>query len=67
MAENKKFSAGDTLIMKKNHACSKDAKSFFVVMAASDVKIKCENCGREVIVPRIKIEKSIKSVISKEK
>ncbi len=53
--------------MKKNHACSKDAKSFFVVMAASDVKIKCENCGREVIVPRIKIEKSIKSVISKEK
>ncbi|MBO4343544.1 MAG: DUF951 domain-containing protein [Clostridia bacterium] len=64
MAEIKTFLPGDTLVMKKNHACSKSAKSFLVIMAASDVKIKCANCGREIIVPRIKIEKSIKNVIS---
>ncbi len=64
MAELKTFLPGDTLVMKKNHACSKSAKSFLVMMAASDVKIKCVNCGREITVPRIKIEKSIKNVIS---
>ena len=54
------FSAGDTLKMKKNHPCG--SSLFSVLRCGSDVRIRCQGCGREVTVPRIKLEKSIKSV-----
>lgn len=64
--EIKVFAVGDTLNMKKNHACDKNAKQMLVLMAGSDVKVKCKSCGREMIVPRVKLEKSIKNVTRKE-
>lgn len=62
----KSFSLGDTLILKKNHACNKCAKEFTVARLGSDVKIICKGCGHDVTLPRVKLEKSIKSIISKE-
>ena len=64
--EIKVFAVGDVLNMKKNHACDKNAKQMLVLMAGSDVKVKCIGCGREMIVPRVKLEKSIKNVTRKE-
>ena len=64
--EIKVFTVGDTLNMKKNHACNKNAKQMLVLMAGSDVKVKCISCGREMIIPRVKLEKSIKNVTRKE-
>ncbi len=64
--EIKQFCVGDTLNMKKNHACDKNAKQMLVLMAGSDVKVKCIGCGREMIIPRVKLEKSIKNVTRKE-
>lgn len=64
--EIKSFSVGDTLNMKKPHACDKKAKQMLVLMAGSDVKIKCTSCGREIIVARVKLERSIKSITRKE-
>ena len=61
--EIKNFAVGDTLNMKKNHACSKNAKQFLVLMAGSDIKVKCLSCSREMIIPRVKLEKSIKNVV----
>ncbi len=66
MADIKVFKTGDTLNMKKNHACDKSAKQFLVLMAGSDVKVRCVSCGREMIIPRVKLEKSIKSVVNNE-
>ncbi len=54
------FSAGDTLKMKKPHPCG--SSLFSVLRCGSDVRIRCQGCGREITVPRIKLEKSIKSV-----
>jgi hypothetical protein len=56
--------AGDRLVMKKNHPCGGNV--FVVLRTGVDYKIKCEKCGHEVMVPRLKIEKSIKSVQSVE-
>ena len=64
--EIKVFGIGDVLNMKKPHACKESAKQMLVLMAGSDVKIKCVGCGREMIVPRVKLEKSIKNVTRKE-
>ena len=65
MSGIKVFHTEDILNMKKNHACSKTAKQFLVLMAGSDVKVKCLECSREMIIPRIKLEKNIKSIIPK--
>ncbi|MBR5602006.1 MAG: DUF951 domain-containing protein [Clostridia bacterium] len=55
------FSAGNILEMKKPHPCG--GFRFHVLYAGSDVKVRCENCGREIILPRVKLEKNIKRVI----
>lgn len=48
--------------MKKKHPCG--GKTFLVLRVGMDFKIKCEKCGREVMVPRNKIEKNIKKIIT---
>ena len=57
-----RFCVNDILEMKKNHPCG--GTKFKVLFLGSDVKIRCETCGRELIVPRIKLEKKIKRIIS---
>lgn len=52
---------GDKLEMKKNHPCG--GKLFEVLRAGMDFRIRCDKCGREVMVPRVKIERNIKKVI----
>ena len=62
LGDIKRFEVGNILTMKKPHACSREALRFSVVALGSDVKIKCLSCGHEVRCPRVKLEKSIKSI-----
>lgn len=55
------FYANSILEMKKPHPCGGDR--FRVIFAGSDVKVRCETCGREMVLPRLKLEKNIKRVI----
>lgn len=50
----------DILEMKKEHPCGE--KQFLVLRAGMDFRVRCMRCGREVMVPRVKIEKNIKKV-----
>ncbi|MGI5959305.1 MAG: DUF951 domain-containing protein [Massiliimalia sp.] len=52
---------GDRLKMKKPHPCGNDY--FEVLRIGMDFKIRCTKCGREVMVPRAKVEKNIKEII----
>jgi hypothetical protein len=52
---------GEKIELKKPHPCGN--KIFTLLRVGMDFKIRCENCGREVMVPRKKIEKNIKKVI----
>lgn len=51
---------GDTLTMKKNHPCG--SNEMYVIRAGMDFRLRCVKCSREFMVPRNKIEKSIKKV-----
>ena len=53
--------AGDRIEMKKQHPCG--CKTFELLRVGMDFKIKCEGCGREVMVPRKQVEKNIKKVL----
>ena len=51
---------GDLLTMKKAHPCG--AKEWLVLRSGMDFRLRCTGCGREVLIPRAKAEKGIKSV-----
>lgn len=56
-----RFSPGDLLEMKKVHPCGADRMR--VVRVGSDVRILCVGCGRDLTLPREKLEKSIRRVL----
>ena len=56
---------GDTLVMKKKHPCGCD--NFLVLRIGMDFKLKCNECGHEIMLPRSKAEKSIKRLITADK
>ncbi len=55
---------GDTLQMKKKHPCG--SFEFLVLRVGMDFKIRCVGCGREVMLPRVSVEKNIKKIIRKD-
>ena len=55
-------SVGDRVEMKKQHPCG--GKEFTILRVGMDFKIKCDKCGHEVMVPRNKIEKNIKKILT---
>lgn len=55
------INVGDRVEMKKFHPCG--SKTFEILRVGMDFKIRCEKCGREVMVPRNKIEKNIKNIL----
>ena len=56
--------AGDLLQMKKEHPCGNNC--FRVLRVGSDIRMVCTQYGRDVTVPRVKLERNIKKVISAE-
>ena len=55
---------GDTLVMKKAHPCGE--KQWKVLRTGADFRLRCLGCGHEIMVPRFKAEKNIRSVIRPE-
>ena len=52
----------DILVMKKPHPCGEH--KFRVLRTGSDVRLVCLGCGRDMTVPRLKLEKNIKRVFT---
>ena len=59
-----KISVGDILLLKKPHPCG--TNKMRVARVGSDIRVICEGCSRDMTLPREKLEKSIKQIISAE-
>ena len=59
--ERLNYEVGDIVRLKKPHPCGNS--TFAVLRVGMDFRIRCTKCGREVMVPRSKIEKNIKKVV----
>ena len=55
------YKIGSKVIMKKDHPCKTNL--FEVVRVGVDIKIKCINCGRTIMLPRVEFNKKIKKVV----
>lgn len=51
---------GDVLEMKKLHPCG--SCDWQVLRVGMDFKLRCVGCGREMMIPRSKAEKSVKQI-----
>ncbi|MFY9139522.1 MAG: DUF951 domain-containing protein [Thermacetogeniaceae bacterium] len=56
-----RFSIGDVVRMKKQHPCGND--QWEIMRVGMDFRIRCLKCGRMVMLPRPKFEKSVKEVV----
>ena len=59
MANNYKLN--DIVIMKKPHACQ--TNEWLITRMGVDIKIKCINCNREIMMDRLEFEKKLKKVV----
>lgn len=51
---------GDVLEMKKQHPCG--SKQWLVLRVGMDFRLRCQGCGHELMLPRAKAEKAIKTI-----
>lgn len=58
------YSLNDRVIMKKVHPCG--CSEFEIIRLGADIKIKCVNCDRVIMLPRVEFNKKIKKVINNE-
>ena len=54
------INVGDIITTKKPHPCG--CSEWEVTRTGADFKIKCAGCGRVLMLPRTKVEKSIKKI-----
>jgi hypothetical protein len=60
MGEPLTVRAGDLVQMRKLHACG--ANQWAVVRAGVDVRIRCLQCGRVVLLPRTEFLRAVRKV-----
>ena len=58
------YELGSIVEMKKNHPCG--CNKFEIIRVGVDIKIKCTNCSRTIMLPIVEFNKKIKKVIMEE-
>ena len=59
------YKLGSVVIMKKPHPCG--TNKWEIIRIGTDIKIKCLECGRTIMLPRIEFNKKLKKVVNDEK
>ena len=50
--------------LKKQHPCG--SKIWTILRVGMDIKLRCQGCGHELMLPRSKAEKSIRKILNEE-
>lgn len=56
------YKVNDILLLKKPHPCG--GRKFRVLRVGSDIRVVCLTCGRDMTLPRMKLEKATLDVQS---
>ncbi len=59
---NNEYKLNSIVMMKKEHPCG--SNEWIITRIGADIKIKCQKCGRSIMMPRIEFNKKMKKVIS---
>ena len=58
------YEVGDIVKLKKQHPCG--SSEWEILRVGADFRLKCMGCGHELMTPRDKAEKNIRSIERKE-
>ena len=58
------YNLGSIVIMRKQHPCG--TNKWEIIRMGADIKIKCLNCGRSIMLPRIEFNKKLKKVVDQD-
>ena len=58
------YKVGDIVKLKKQHPCG--SKVWTILRVGMDIKLRCQGCGHELMLPRSKAEKAIKKILEEE-
>lgn len=58
-----RYYVGDVVKMRKPHPCG--GEEWEVMRTGVDFRIKCLTCGRVLMIPRPKFEKSVKKIVKR--
>ena len=59
---DKNYRLGTIVMMKKQHPCG--TNEWVITRIGADIKIKCCNCNRSIMMPRVEFNKKLKKVIT---
>ena len=57
---DKDYKVGSVVVMKKEHPCG--SNEWVITRTGADIKIKCNKCGRSIMLPRIEFNKKLKKI-----
>ncbi|GLV59463.1 hypothetical protein KDH_62890 [Dictyobacter sp. S3.2.2.5] len=55
------FAIGERLRLRKKHPCG--SFDWEVVRLGADIGLRCEKCGRRILLPRSEVERRVKQVL----
>ena len=58
------YGLGDIVQTRKTHPCGSDR--WRIIRVGADIKIKCEKCGRIVMMERAQFDRLLKKVLERE-
>ena len=56
------YNLGTKVVMKKPHACW--TNEWVITRVGVDIKLKCINCNREIMMDRLEFEKKLRRIIN---
>ncbi len=56
-----KYTLGQIVRLKKAHPCGENR--WKIIRIGMDFRIKCEKCGRSVLLPRARFERRVKAIL----
>jgi len=56
-----RFELGQVVSLKKGHPCGENR--WKIIRMGMDVRLKCSNCGRSILLPRSRFEKRVKEIL----
>ncbi|NLI70239.1 MAG: DUF951 domain-containing protein [Firmicutes bacterium] len=60
-----KYSLGQIVSLKKKHPCGENR--WKIIRIGMDFRLKCEKCGRSVLLPRARFEQRVKEILEDNK
>ena len=57
-----RYMVGQVVQLKKTHPCGSDL--WLIIRVGMDFRIKCQKCGRSILLPRARFEKKMKQVVT---